>query len=241
MAALFWASLAWAQQSTDMLQQDSGPVGEGWRGFTDVSFMADAFLTLALAAVLGAIFAHHPRHAQTADTFEEIEAPRIHVVYAVIGAIIGILVVKYSLVVGFVLFGIGGLIRFRTVLSSASMTGRVIFVTLIGLSCGLNLPHVAVLVTAFGFVLIYILDARITYRMVVQTLAEEHIPAAADAYRAVLEQQQCRILSEKKTPLKGKVAFIFQCSGNARRGEIEAALDAQIEEPLKGAIDWEID
>lgn len=241
MAALFWASLAWAQQSTDMLQQDSGPVGEGWRGFTDVSFMVDAFLTLTLAAVLGAIFAHHPRHAQTADTFEEIEAPRIHVVYAVIGAIIGILVVKYGLVVGFVLFGIGGLIRFRTVLSSASMTGRVIFVTLIGLSCGLNLPHVAVLVTAFGFVLIYILDARITYRMVVQTLAEEHIPAAADAYRAVLEQQQCRILSEKKTPLKGKVAFIFQCSGNARRGEIEAALDAQIEEPLKGAIDWEID
>jgi hypothetical protein len=238
---LFWASQALSQHSAGILQQDSGPVGEGWLGFTDIGFMVDALLTLALAAVLGAIFAHHPRHARTADTLEEIEAPRILVVYAVIGAIIGILVVKYGLVVGFVLFGIGGLIRFRTVLGSAGMTGRVIFVTLIGLSCGLNLPHVAVLVTAFGFVLIYILDARITYRIVVQTLAEEHIPASAAAYRAVLEQQQCRILSEKKTPLKGKVAFIFQCPGHARRDEIEAAIDAQIDDPLKGAIDWEID
>jgi len=236
-----WAALAWAQQSADILQQDGGPVGEGWHGFTDVAFMVDAFLTLTLAAVLGAIFAHHPRHAQTADTLEEIEAPRIHVVYAVVGAIIGILVVKYGLVVGFVLFGIGGLIRFRTVLGSASMTGRVIFVTLIGLSCGLNLPHVAVLVTAFGFLLIYILDARVTYRIVIQALTEEHLPAAAVAYRAVLEQQHCRILSEKKTPQKGKVAFIFQCPGNARRGEIEAALDEQIDERLRGAIDWEID
>ena len=133
-------------------------MGEGWQGFTDIGFLVSATLTLLLAVILGAIIAYHPKHGQTADTLAEIEAPKVYVMYSVIGAIIGIMVVKYGLVVGFVLFGIGGLIRFRTNLRSASLTGRVIFTTLIGLSCGLDLPHVAVLATVFGYVLIYILS-----------------------------------------------------------------------------------
>ena len=108
--------------------------GEGWLGFTDLNFLINTVLTLVLATVRGAVLAYHPRRRQTADTVEEIEAPKVFVTYAVIGALIGILVVKYGLVVGFVLFGIGGLIRFRTVMASPSMTGQVIYVTLIGLA-----------------------------------------------------------------------------------------------------------
>ncbi len=159
------ASRAWSQQVPDFLMQEPGSLGEGWQGFADFGFLVNALLTLTLSAMLGATIAYHPKHRQTADTLEEIEATKVYITYAVIGALIGIMVVKYGLVVGFVLFGIGGLFRFRTVLRSASLTGRVIFVTLIGLSCGLDLPHVAALATAFGFVLIYVLHARITYRI----------------------------------------------------------------------------
>ena len=113
--------------------------------------------------------------------------PKVYIMYAVIGSIIGILVVKYGLVVGFVLFGIGGLIRFQTILQSASVTGQVIFVTLIGLACGLDLPHVAVLATAYSFVLIYFLEARTTYRIDVRALPKERVAEAAAAYRTVLE------------------------------------------------------
>ncbi len=126
----------------------SFPHGEGWTGFTDLDFLLGAFLKLVLATALGAVIGFHPRRIRTADTLEEIEAPKVSIVYAVIGSLIGILVVKYGLVMGFVLFGIGGLIRFRTVMRSAQLTGQVIFVTLIGLTCGLDLPHVAVLATA---------------------------------------------------------------------------------------------
>ncbi len=183
------ASTAWSQQGVDFLMQEPQSLGEGWQGFTDLGFLVNTLLTLTLAAILGAMIAYHPKHVQTADTLEEIEAPKVFIMYAVIGALIGILVVKYGLVVGFVLFGIGGLIRFRTVLRSASLTGHVIFVTLIGLSCGLDLPHVAVLTTAFGFVLIYALNARITYRINIRALPPELIADAAAAYRGVLEQQ----------------------------------------------------
>lgn len=193
--ALCWvlvASRAASQPLPSLLSQESGALGEGWAGFADFRFLASAALTLALAAILGAVIAYHPKLAQAADTLEEIEAPKVCVNYAVIGALIGIMVVKFGLVVGFVLFGIGGLIRFRTVLRSASLTGHVIFVTLVGLSCGLNLPHVAVLATAFGVLLIYILDARITYSIDIRALPVERVAEAAAAYRSLLEQQGCK-------------------------------------------------
>jgi len=175
---------AWSQQVVEFPLQGSTSLGEGWQGFADIGFMASAFATLTLAAILAAVIAYHPRHRQTADTLEELEAPKVYIVYSVIGAIIGIMVVKYGPVVGFVLFGIGGLFRFRTLLHSANLTGQVILVTLVGLACGLDLPHVGVLATVFGFLLIYVLDARITYRIDVRALPAEHVPAAAAAYRA---------------------------------------------------------
>jgi hypothetical protein len=180
---VFVTSSAWAQQGTEIILQEPATLGEGWRGFTDLSFLINSALTLGVAAILGAVVAYHPKHGQTADTLEEIEAPKIFIVYAVIGALIGIMVVKYGLVVGFVLFGIGGLIRFRTTLRSASLTGRVILVTLIGLSCGLNLPHVAVLATVFSFGLIYLLDSRVTYRVNIRALPSGRVAEATAAYR----------------------------------------------------------
>jgi hypothetical protein len=235
------ASRAWSQQVSDFLMQEPGSLGEGWRGFADLGFLVSALSTLTLAAILGAIIAYHPRHVQTADTLEEIEAPKVYIMYAVIGALIGIMVVKYGLVVGFVLFGIGGLIRFRTVLRSASLTGHVIFVTLIGLSCGLDLPHVAVLATVFGFVLIYVLNARITYRINVRALPSERVVEAAAAYRGVLEQQGCRIMSERTNPGKERVTFIFRSARHVTRHHLEELLEAKIDASFTGTIDWEID
>jgi len=235
------ASRAWSQQVPDFLMQEPGSLGEGWQGFADFGFLVNALLTLTLSAMLGATIAYHPKHGQTADTLEEIEAPKVYITYAVIGALIGIMVVKYGLVVGFVLFGIGGLFRFRTVLRSASMTGRVIFVTLIGLSCGLDLPHVAALATAFGFVLIYVLHARITYRIDVRALPSGRVAEAAAAYRGVLEQQGCRIMSEKKNPGKKSVTFIFRSARDLTRHHLEELVEAKIDASLTGSLDWEID
>lgn len=213
---------------------------EGWHGFTDVGFLLHSLLTLTLAAILGLVFGYHPRTVRAADSMEEVQAPKVYTLYAVIGAIIGIMVLKYGLVVGFVVFGIGGLIRFRTELRSASLTGQVIMVTLIGLSCGLNLPHVAVLATAFGFGLIYILDARTTYRIDVQGLAPDRFVAAAAAYRALLEQQGCRIVSEKKNPAKSRAVFIFHGGADVTRASLEASFE-RLDPALRGSVDWEVD
>ena len=234
------ASVLSQQGVPEVLLQGNLVSGDGWRGFTDLGFLLDSLLTLILATLLGGVLAYHPKLTQIADTLEEIEARKVYVFYSVVGALIGILVVKYGLAVGFVLFGIGGLIRFRTVLRSAVMTGQVIFITLIGLSCGLNLPHVAVLATAFGFALIYVLDAHIIYQIDVRALPPDQFAAAAAAYRGALEQVGCKIVSEKKNPGKQRLSFIFRSHGQVARGTIEEALEAAIDPSLKGSVDWEL-
>lgn len=215
--------------------------GEGWMGFADVGFLIRTLVALGLAAVLGAAIAYHPRSRLVIDTVEEGEAPKIFVTYAVVGAVIGLMVVEFGLVVGFVVFGIGGLIRFRTTLPTATKTGRLILVTLIGLSAGLNLPHVAVLSTAFLYGLIYVIENRITYRVDVQGIPEDDVLHAWRSYRQALESIGCVVISERRQISKGKLAFVFQAAPRTSREEIEQTFGAEIQPHLQGIVDWEIE
>lgn len=210
-------------------------------GFTDINFLLNSLLTMSLATLLGAVIAYHPKNIQTADTLEEIEAPKVFITYAMIGALIGIMVVKYGLVVGFVFFGIGGLIRFRTVLRSAMLTGQVIFVTLVGLACGLDLPHVAVMATSFGFVLIYILESHVTYSIDIRAIAADRVGESATSYRTLLEANGCKILSEKKDPGKKRLSFIFRTAQKISLDQLKELLETEIDPKLKGSVNWEID
>lgn len=212
-----------------------------WAGFTDVDFLVTAAVALLLASALGAVIAFHPTSRRGVHSLEDAEAPKVYVLYAAIGAIAGTMVIKYGTLVGFVVFGIGGLIRFRTDLRSAPMTGRLILVTLIGLSCGLSLPHLAILATLFGFVLIALLDANVTCRIVVKHLPSDLLVNAAQAYRGVLEREGCRVLGETKSFAKQQVAIVFHAPHRLPREVLVQQLEAGVPEPLRGAVDWDVE
>jgi hypothetical protein len=207
----------------------------------DMAFLVMVFLNLSLAGLLGAVIGYHPRRVRTADTLEEIEAPKVTIVYAVIGSLIGLLVDQYGLEMGFVLFGIGALMRFRSVMPSAQITGQVILATLVGLTCGLHLPYVAVVLTVFDFILTFLLEARVTYRVEVRGLPMDRFPEAAEAYRAVLAGPRFRVLSETKRPDKGRISFIFRSSRQNAREHVEALLKEKVDPTLRGSLDWEVD
>jgi hypothetical protein len=249
---MHWRLAIWAlltpisrgESSLQSLTPDSSRLpafSGGWEGFGDLAFLAKAALSLVLAAALGAAIAYHPTTRRTVDSLEEAETQKVFVLYAVIGAITGMMVLKFGFVVGFVVFGIGGLIRFRTDLRSAPMTGRLILVTLIGLSCGLDLPHLAVLATAFGFLLIAVLYARVDYRIVVKGLAKGCVLNAARAYRELLEREGCRVLGERKSFGKQQVTLVFRAPHSLERERLEHQLEAEIPETLRGAIDWDVE
>ena len=238
-SATLTVSPAWsAQPSLFPPLHETLVTAAGWQGFTDIALIADVLLTLTLAAVLGAIIAFHPKNRAAMAMSEGIDSPKIYVIYPVIGAIVGIMVLHYGMVVGFVLFGIGGLLRFRTVLRSASLTGRIIFATLMGLACGLHLPHIAVLATAFGFTVVYILDSPHVYRVVIKELPEENFTEAISAYRALLENRGCCILREKKNCGKSRVTFILKCPLRTPSSNVEKHIASEIDDSLAGSVEW---
>ena len=224
------------------------PVGNGspslvglraWAGFADAEFLLGAALALLLASGLSAAIAYHPSSRRNVHSLEDAEAQKVYVLYSTIGAIAGAMVLKYGAAVGFVVFGIGGLIRFRTDLRSAPMTGRLILVTLIGLSCGLGLPHLAVLATLFGFVLIAVLDANVTWRIVIKHLTSGALVDAALAYRGVLERQGCRVFAETKSFAKEQVTLVFHAPYRLTREGLMQHLDTEVPTALRGAVDWD--
>jgi hypothetical protein len=209
----------------------------GWQAFGDLEFIAQMTLVLVIAMVLSALIAFHPASRRKASTLEEFEQPKTFIMYAISGALIA-LIVRIQPSMALVVFGIGGLMRFRTNVGLAKDTGRVILTTIIGLCCGLELFVVAVLATVFGWALILVLESPALGRLVVQGIEKEGFADAASAYATQLRAAGCTILGEQKHVKKGRLALVYRAPRNISRADIEAKL-ATIPEAQQGALDWE--
>jgi uncharacterized membrane protein YhaH (DUF805 family) len=238
---LLLAPGAASAQAQGLFDAPQGPLASvGWAGFRDMHFMADSFGALLLAILLGAVIGYHPTTPRTVDRLHEADMPKVYIMYAFIGAVIGVTVREFGMVIGVVVFGIGGLIRFRTDTDSTRDTGRLIAVTLAGLIAGLGLPHFAVITTLFAFVLIFLFDSRPACRVRIDQLPADRIAECADIYRGVLQGQGCRIITEHKSALKGRVEYVFRLPRAGTRNGLHAALcDAPFD--VRGQIDWEVE
>lgn len=213
----------------------------GWAGFLDWQYMLQSFLALVLATALGAVIAFHPTTARTIDTREEAELPKVYIMYALVGAVIGEIVLKYGMVVGFVIFGLGGLMRFRTDTASTRDTSRLIIVTLAGLISGLNLPHFAVMSTAFAWVMIYIFDGHPVCSLEVRQIPEGRVKQAAEAYRGVLAELGCKLIKESKSFSKNRIDYVFRAPRRASQETLHRALCDRVPMDVRGEIEWEIE
>ncbi len=219
----------------------NGPLAAaGWGGFLDMKFMADSLGALLLATALGAVIGYHPTTPRTVDTLHEADMPKVYIMYAFIGAVIGVTVREFGMVIGVVVFGIGGLIRFRTDTDSTRDTGRLIAVTLTGLIAGLGLPHFAVITTVFVFVLIYLFDSHPACRVKIDQLPEGRLAESAEAYRGALQAKGCKIISERKFFAKRRVEFVFRLPRASTRDAVHAAL-CDVRADVRGEVDWEVE
>jgi hypothetical protein len=213
----------------------------GWSGFLDVPYMLESLGALTLAVVLGMAIAFHPTTQRTVDTREEAELPKVHIMYALIGAVIGVIVLKYGMVIGFVIFGLGGLMRFRSTTGSTRDTGRLIVVTLVGLISGLNLPQFAVLATLFAWVLIYIFDGHPVCSLEVSEIPKGRVNDASAAYRRVLEELKCTLIGESKSHNKSRIDYVFRMPRRTKQADVHRALCEQVPAEVRGEIDWQIE
>lgn len=221
------------------LSPDLSDPMSGFYGFLDGRQILDMLVVFVLAAGLGALIAYHPRTRAKASTLTELEQPKTFIFYALVGAVIA-KIVEANSAMALVVFGIGGLMRFRTDVGPAKDTGRVILTAVVGVCCGLKLLVVAVTATAFGWVLIWILERETFTRLLVKGIPADALAAASEAYRKVLGEAGCRLLGERKKVIEGQVAFVFSTPSSFDRERFELQVAGSVPANLRGAVDWDL-
>jgi len=197
-------------------------------------------VSLSVALVLAIIIAFHPQTYGKRATVEDIEAPKTLIFYALIGALVGATVADYGPELGFIFFGLGGLMRFRTNSGTSIQTGRLILVALIGLCCGLKMLYIASISTLVVWILIYLLERKTLYHLEIKKIDDKLFLESVAAYRQALKKQKCSIIIENKNTAKSKVDFIFSSPARLNREGIEAFLDRHVPNSNRGTVAWNV-
>ena len=120
------------------------PKGDSWvsiqqsvEQFGHPEFILRLFLSLSLAVGCAYAIAWHPRRASLADPLADLEERKALILLGVVGAVVAELS-GTSQTLAFVIFGIGALLRFRTLLDNPKLTGKAIMIVVVGLACGMG-------------------------------------------------------------------------------------------------------
>jgi hypothetical protein len=210
---------------------------DGWSSFADGWLLLDMVLVLLLALLLGAIIAYHPATRRRLSTLEHFEQPKTLLMYSVVAAVVA-LIVEVQPTMAFVIFGIGGLLRFRTMVGDAKDTGRVILVTVVGLCCGLKIFIVAIPATVIGWLLIYALEQQIAGIIRVSGVGEQAMHESTRAYRTLIARSGCTIIGEQTKFIKREFAFVVKAPPALDRDQLQGQFDLLPPE-LRGVVDWE--
>src|SRR2546430_9593948 len=131
------------------------PKGNSWLSiqnsieqFGHPEFILRLFVSLSLAVGCAWAIAWHPRRSSLANPLADLEERKALILLGMVGAVVAELSGS-SQTLAFVIFGIGALLRFRTLLAKPKLTGKAITVVVVGLACGMGSWAMAVSVTGF--------------------------------------------------------------------------------------------
>ena len=212
-------------------------LGPGWEAFSHPDQYVHAALVLLTATLSGLVLAYHPVQWGRPITRDDVEQRKTVVFYSSVGALIAI-ICTVAPSMAFVIFGIGGLMRFRTNTGESKATGYTIMGTLIGLCWGLGLQLVAALATLYFWLMIYVLESARVERLVVAGVDQAHWARATEAYKTALTQAGCRVLSQSKGFKKNQLAFTLRVPSTFNAEDTERAFDA-LPDDLRGHYDWD--
>ncbi len=174
----------------------------GWDRIRNLGEIRDFFTAVLETLVFVAFFAFHPKaNSLRQDARGSLVRPSMFL-FGLIGMLIGFLVVHHGYLIGFVVFGLGGLFRFRTEASTLLDGALLILVTLIGLTVGLNLPVMALVATAAGWITLWFVATGKSLALELRFADDETLSKALDAVRTAVEQHGFRIVSVRKRDFK---------------------------------------
>jgi hypothetical protein len=191
------------------------PKGNSWLSieksleqFAHPSFILRLFLSLTLAVGCAFAIAWHPRRASVRDPLRDFEERKALILLGVVGAVVAELS-GTSQTLAFVIFGIGALLRFRTLLDNPKLTGKAIMVVVVGLACGMGSWAMAVFVTAFSWLLMFWLDSHSSCRVRIRLDDTEDPKPVFDAVQSLLLSHKCKLQSSSLYEDKGRMVFLL--------------------------------
>src|ERR1041385_1419077 len=183
-------------------------IGQSLEQFAHPSFILRLFLSLSLAVGCAYAIAWHPRRATLRDPLKDFEERKALILLGVVGAVVAELS-GTSQTLAFVIFGIGALLRFRTVLDNPKLTGKAIMVVVVGLACGMGSWAMAVFVTAFSWLLLFWLDSHSSCEVRIRLDETEDPKPVFDAVQSLLVSHKCKLQSSSLYEDKGRMVFLL--------------------------------
>jgi len=227
------ASVAFGANPAEELAKSTGgikidPKGNSWESiqqsiqqFADPKFILRLFLSLSLAVGCAWAIAWHPRRASLADPLADLEERKALILLGVVGAVVAELS-GTSQTLAFVIFGIGALLRFRTLLDNPKLTGKAIMVVVVGLACGMGSWAMAVFVTAFSWLLVFWLDSHSSCRVRIRLDDGEDPKPVFGTVQSLLVSHKCRLQSSALYEDKGQMVFLLYIPTGVDPRELEA-------------------
>ncbi len=198
--------------------------GGGWGQVYNLAELTAFAVDVLLALVLAAAIALHPvRRAARSKTIDFI-MPRLFAFYALIGMAVGFLVDQHGYIIGFVIFGIGALLRFRSNLDDPIDTVEMILVTVVGLCVGLNFPVMAILISAVSWVLIWVAGRHRPIELRLQSDYPENLEAGLEKIRQVVRQEGWKEAFAHRSHSKNAARLILLHPSAIGEEGVEAAL-----------------
>jgi len=216
--------------------RDPLTISEAWAGFSDPQQYLHYLLVLGLATISGALLAFHPVQRGRETTVENLEQRKTMIIYSVVGSLIALICTTNSSM-AFVIFGIGGLMRFRTDVGASKSTGNTIVSTMIGLCWGLHLELVAVIATFYTWVMIYVLEGSPVRQVTVGGVAVPDMSRSEEAYREAIMRAGCRVLGHTKDFRRLQMVFVFRMPNRISFEQVTREV-ASIPDLLRGTPDW---
>jgi hypothetical protein len=222
------------------------PKGDSWvsiqqsiQQFAHPEFILRLLLSFSLAVGCAWVIAWHPRRSSLNNPLSDLEERKALILLGLVGAIVAELSGS-SPTLAFVIFGIGALLRFRTVLDNPKLTGKAIMVVVIGLACGMGSWTMAIFVTAFSWLLVYWLDSHSSCRVRIRLDDGADPQPIFGMVQSLLVSHKCRLQSSALYEDKGQMVFLLYIPTGVDPRQLEAEVRAKVRKNHVSKIDVDV-
>ena len=240
-ALLAEASAAQTVDGAITIPSDFDVRDRGWSQLRDVGEMLEFLIALVETTAMTAVLAFHPRSIARRQGSSGWDLQRSMFLYGLIGLVVGFLVIHHGVLIGFVVFGIGGLFRFRMETLSTTDTALMIFVALIGLSVGLDLPVMALLLTIAAATVLSVFSRQSHLSVEIKFDTTDEFAAKISRLRDALSAAGFTTRTVTKSKFKPIAEVVLSTSEARPRDALVAVMTAHQSGMESGIEDWHIE